>query len=310
MKFITASKLLVLPFLASINAVQAVEKDTASKVNSASSIQKKSPFLKDHRVLHQQKLNEFKKKARNLEGYSEETQKLLNCFLDAYFYETGSINFTFNKKDYLQETWTSNEECPENYKNAKQEYVYCGEAETLGAGIEFTEEICIPDSCPNDYTGLVMAVADALKLEGDDELIDLFSFLAHLYSTDKCVYPQCFATASEKFTFTTGFYCGGIYEKEFPPLPYSCPEIGGTCEVDCQNDDKYICIPELCYANKDYDADYVPPVEELDAVADAADVAHLGFGKRKLKATKSPKGSKAPKAKCTCKAPRNIEGKK
>ena len=70
MKFLTASKLLVLPFLASVNAVQAVEEDAAAKV--------KGSFLKDHRALHQQKLNEFK--PRKLQGYSEETQKLLNCY--------------------------------------------------------------------------------------------------------------------------------------------------------------------------------------------------------------------------------------
>ena len=310
MKFITASKLLVLPFLASINAVQAVEKDAASKVNS-SSIQKKGSFLK-HRELHQQKLNEFKKKARNLEDYSEETQQLLSCYYNGYSQEPESETISVKKKDYLQITFNF-VECQENYKAVKAEYVDCSwEVPTI-----LTGELCIPDidTCPNDFVALMTGIADALKSEGDDEGYEYFSMEADFYSKDKCAYPQCFAKPNKEFTFTIGYF-----EEDSIPFPYSCPEIGGSCEVDCDDDDEFICIPELCYNNKDYDADYYeyngPDEKDMAPEAGHLRTGHLrsffktSGNKRHLKkATKSSKGSKAPKAakagKCTCKAPRS-----
>ena len=312
MKFITASKLLVLPFLASINAVQAVEKDAASKVVNSSSIQKKGSFLK-HRELHQQKLNEFKKKARNLE-FSEETEQLLSCLQKGYYPEHESLTISVKKKDYDQVT-LNYVGCQENYKAVKQEVVDCSEVPFIVTG-----ELCIPDidACPNDYAALLMAIADALKSEGEDEGYEQFSMEADLYSKDKCAYPQCFAKPNKEFTFTSSANPNPEDEEDDPPSPYSCPEIGGTCEVDCDDDDAFICLPGLCYNNKDYDADYNPQEfdvpEEKNAAPEAGNLRTFktGFGnKRQLKAgkgTKAPKGSKAPKVgkagKCTCKVPR------
>ena len=159
------------------------------------------------------------------------------------------------------------------------------------------------------------AIADALKSEGDEYGYEYFSMEATYFSKDKCAYPQCFAKPNKEFTFTYGYYEEN--EEDPPSSPYTCPAIGGSCEVDCEDDYDFICIPGLCYGNKDYDADYYP--EEYDGPDEknaAPEAGHrrsffkTGGNKRHLKATKAPKapkgGGKAPKAgKCTCKAPRN-----
>ena len=248
------------------------------------------------RALHQQKLNEFKKKARNLQDYSEETQQLLNCFYNTDNPGQSSTTITVNKKDYDQRIYSYDEGCKEGDKAIKVEYVICNEVPTI-----YTDRTCIPDidTCPNDYAALVIAIDDALKSEGEDNTI--FSWYAELLSIDTCAYPQCFAKPNKEFMSTIGYY------EEHPPFSYSCPAIGGSCEVDCEDDNAFICIPGLCYGNKDYDEDYIPiGPDEKDVVP----THHKTSGnKRQLKATKAPKGTKAPKptkaGKCTCKAPRN-----
>ena len=165
MKFITASKLLVLPFLASINAVQAVEKDAASKIVNSSSIQKKGSFLK-HRGLHQQKLNDLKtvvkEKARSLE-LSEETQQLLDCFDNLEYPEPESVTVSYKKKDYAQVTYEYDQpSCGEGYKESVYSYAECN----FETPKQEDYKACIPDAdtCPDDIETIFRAIAVALEL--------------------------------------------------------------------------------------------------------------------------------------------------
>ncbi|GFH53399.1 predicted protein [Chaetoceros tenuissimus] len=321
MKLLTASKLLVLPFLASINAVQAVveEKDMASKANnSSSSIQKN---LRDHRALYQQKLNDLeniiKKKARTLE-LSAETQKLLECYdsvepkwVEDLAYD--SVTYTVRKKDYDEAILHFGEEdlCPGGSKEISlRDHVYC---ETPYGGLMVrNEKKCIQDddACPEDYSTLV-----ALEIENEEGYDPgFYFFFVAYYTQETCLLQQCFPKSTRERTFT-------ITDPDDVPIsPYTCPEIGGTCEVDCEDDENFVCVSGLCYSNKDFDEDLFLSLTGSDDTAEADgkpsrtfDLHHLKHGdvvdgKRKLKATKAPKGSKAPKkagkGKCICKVPR------
>ena len=325
MKFLTASKLLVLPFLASINTVQAVEKNAgASKANNSSSSSSVEKNLRDHRALYQQKLNDLekiiKKKARTLE-LSADTQKLLDCYnsvepkwVEDLVYE--SVTYTVKKKDYDEAILHFGEEdlCPEGSKEISlRDHVYC---ETPYGGLMVrNEKKCIQDddACPEDYSTLLYSLAVALEIENEEGYDPgFYFFFAAYYTQETCLLQQCFPKSTRERTFTFSD------PADTPLSPYTCPEIGGTCEVDCEDDENYVCVSGLCYANKDFDEDLFLSLFDSDSTAEADskpsrtfDLHHFKHGdadgKRKLKATKAPKGSKAPKAgkgKCTCKVPR------
>ena len=332
MKLSTTSRLLVLLFLASINAIQAVENDAASKVNSSSSLlQKKDSFLKDYRALQEQKLNDFKaaikEKKRSRDLITDEAMQLLSCFDLTYSPQDYSITYSVNKNDYDILSYTYGENvCNEGFKTATDDdFVSCNEI--TGGILVKNGKRCIPDEefCPDDYDSLLRAVADAIGVE-------IFSILAEYYSKDTCLLPQCFAEPFKEVTVNWQSF------EEYPASPYTCPEIGGSCEVDCEDDDYFFCIPGLCFANKDYDADYYPSLnyysDPAAAEATTKSLTNTSYlrpfknagGGRQLKASKSSKGSKAVKSskgskaskssktgnsendtgngECTCKVPR------
>lgn len=297
MKFLTASKLLVLPFLASMNAVQAVEKDDASSV-----VQKKFSFLKDHRALQEQKFNKLKtvinEKARTRE-LSADTQKLLECVLASNIPEQVEYpTWSFKMKGPDPYTLIQ-APCEEGFKTYTQSYVFCEDDTAHLGGLLVKQNFCLKDddACPGSPLAMITAIIDAFdeleNEEGFDSEVD-YSALKDEYSNDKCTYPQCMQKALFEYTYNT--------ETADPLWPYSCDNMGGTCEVDCEDNSDYACVPGLCYSNKDYD-----PSSVMKDVGNAADFhPAVGHENRQLKATKSPKGTKTPKAgkgKCTCKIP-------
>lgn len=115
-----------------------------------------------------------------------------------------------------------------------------------------------------------------------------------------------------------------IVENDAPPVPVvedkcipskgtsSCEAVGGECVADCENNEQFVCLPELCSYNKYWDKERLLRGKEEENVVEM-EVASTGdVNGRNLKGTKSPKASKAPKGtkapkaakpNCSCRVP-------
>lgn len=112
-----------------------------------------------------------------------------------------------------------------------------------------------------------------------------------------------------------------IVENDAPPPPpvcipskgtTSCEAVGGECVADCENNEQFVCVPELCSYDKNWDKERFLRGKEDENIVEL-EVASTGdVNGRNLKGTKSPKASKAPKtskapkaakADCSCRVP-------
>lgn len=94
--------------------------------------------------------------------------------------------------------------------------------------------------------------------------------------------------------------------KKKNPKNDTCTKLGGRCKIDCEDDENYDCVPDLCSYNKKWDKpnkklklrELMTNEEEIVEM----EISAIGNTDRKLK---TPKAPKAPKATCACRVPKN-----